>query len=85
MTRMGQGEGGKAGRPRRDGRTRRPTNEQAASADEVSEKETKLFKWLTPFRRPPEGVRACDDRGSYLAAVGLTHHRAWAVGQEPLG
>ena len=24
-----------------------------------------LFKWLTPFRRPPEGVRACDDRGSY--------------------
>ena len=23
------------------------------------------FKWLTPFRRPPEGVRAFDDRGSY--------------------
>ena len=21
-----------------------------------------LFKWLTPFRRPPEGVRACDHR-----------------------
>ena len=25
----------------------------------------RIFKWLTPFRRPPEGVRACDDRGSY--------------------
>ena len=25
-----------------------------------------LFKWLTPFRRPLEGMRACDDRGGVL-------------------
>ena len=46
--------------------------------------EAVLFKWLTPFRRPPEGVRACNDRGRYLMAFGPSRHRAWAVVQRPL-
>ena len=29
----------------------------------------RILKWLTPFRRPPEGVRACDDRGSYRSRL----------------
>ena len=33
----------------------------------------------------PEGVKACDDRGSNLVAFRLTRHRIWAVGQGPLG
>ena len=44
-----------------------------------------IFKWLTPFRRPPEGVRACDDPGSHLVAFGPTRHRARAVGQKLFG
>ena len=38
-------------------------------------------KWLTPFRRPPERVKACDDRGSYVVAFGPTRHRSWVMGQ----
>eukprot|EP00959_Pyramimonas_sp_CCMP1952_P125484 2623665-Pyramimonas_sp.AAC.1 len=44
-----------------------------------------IFKCFTPFRRPPTGLDADDDRGSYLVTVGPTCHGAWPVGQEPRG
>eukprot|EP00959_Pyramimonas_sp_CCMP1952_P348163 7292480-Pyramimonas_sp.AAC.1 len=40
-----------------------------------------VYKWFTQFRRPPDGARACDDRGSYLVTVGTAPHRAWVAAQ----
>ena len=39
------------------------------------------FKWLAPFRRPPEGLRARDDRGSHLVGFvpGLYVRRLWSL------
>ena len=40
-----------------------------------------LFEWLTRFRRPPEELRASDDRGTHL--MGFAPGCGWVVRQTP--